>query len=71
MANVETRKRQKRKANGSMVFRPIFMTGKDVPQRHPASRVNNIALALWLSTYAPSISQCSFDTTGTQIKEFS
>jgi len=44
----ETKKRQKTNVNGSIVFNPIFIIGKDVPQRQPASNVKKTALALLL-----------------------
>jgi len=44
----ETKKRQKTNVNGSIVFNPIFIIGKDVPHRQPASNVKNTALAILL-----------------------
>jgi len=56
----ETRKRQNKNVNGSIVFNPIFIIGKDVPQRHPASKVKNTAFALLLTFLFGTLSASDF-----------
>jgi hypothetical protein len=46
----ETRKRQKRKAKGSVYAKPILIIGKDVPHKAPAKMVLNTALLFWLNS---------------------
>jgi hypothetical protein len=45
----DTKKRQKRNANGSVYVNPILMIGKEVPHNAPAKIVKNTALALLLN----------------------
>ena len=47
---METRKRQNRNVNGSIVSNPIFMMGNDVPHKAPANMVKKTALALLLNS---------------------
>jgi hypothetical protein len=43
---VETKKRQKRNAKGSIVTKPTFIIGKEVPHKMPASIVKKKAFLL-------------------------
>jgi hypothetical protein len=47
---VDTKKRQKTKVKGSIVFNPIFIMGNDVPHRTPAKIVKKTALLLVLNS---------------------
>jgi len=47
----EMKKRQKTNVNGSIVFSPILMIGKEVPHNAPAKIVKKTALALLLNNW--------------------